>query len=99
MKINPLIQILNDMGLSENESKVYFMALSLGPTTILKLSQASELKRTTVYSVVESLKQKGLINTQVNGFKKKFVAEDPKKLEVILNSRKEKLNTLRMFLL
>jgi HTH-type transcriptional regulator, sugar sensing transcriptional regulator len=88
-----LIDILNDIGLTENESRIYFASLSLGPTSILKIAQAAELKRTTVYSVIESLKQKGLMNIQIQGFKKKFVAENPDKLEAILETRRKKLRS------
>lgn len=91
MKTNQLTAVLQDLGLTENESKVYFSSLSLGPSTILKIAQAAELKRTTVYSVIDALKQKGLMNIQVAGFKKKFVAEDPNKLEAILETRRQRL--------
>lgn len=91
MKTNQLTAALKDLGMSENEAKVYFASLSLGPATILKIAQAAELKRTTAYSVIESLKQMGLMNIQVAGFKRKFVAEDPNKLEAILEARKQRL--------
>lgn len=91
MKNNQLLTILHELGLTENESAVYFAALSSGPTTILKLAQAAELKRTTVYSLIESLKQKGLMNVEIKGFKKKYVAESPSKLDVMLDIRRKKL--------
>jgi sugar-specific transcriptional regulator TrmB len=94
MKTNELTGILQDLGLTENESRVYFSSLSLGPSTILKVARASGLKRTTVYSVMESLKQKGLANVQVEGFKKKFVAENPEKLETMLEIKRGKLRSL-----
>ena len=94
MKNNELINILKELGLTENESQVYFSLLSLGPSPILKVSQTSGLKRSTVYSVIETLKQKGLVNIQVNGFKKKFVAEKPEKLEIMLEIKRKKLKSL-----
>lgn len=92
MQNDKLVAILNDLGLSEKEAKVYFTSLSLGPTTILALSRVAEIKRTTIYSVVESLKQKGLMTIEVTGFKKKFVAEDPEKLESILEIKRKRLH-------
>lgn len=92
MKNNKLIETLKELGLTENEAEVYFTSLSLGPSTIIKIARASEIKRTTVYSTVDSLRQKGLVSIQVEGFKKKFVAEDPKKLEQVLEVRKERLH-------
>lgn len=88
---NKLFTILTDLGLSDNEAKVYFAMLSLGPSTILKIAQAAEIKRTTAYSVIESLKQKGLANIEVKGFKKLFTAQNPETLDSIIETRKQKL--------
>lgn len=90
MKNNHLYKILQDIGLSENQAKVYLAALSLGPSTILKIARAAELKRTTVYSIIESLKQKGLVNIELRGFKQLFVAEHPEKLESTLEAKRQK---------
>lgn len=91
MQDKKLLEVLKNMGLSENESKVYLGAISLGQTTILKIAQTAQLKRTTVYAVTESLKQKGLIHIEEKGMKRVYVAEDPKKLEVLLENRKKEL--------
>lgn len=93
MKADKLLTTLKDLGLSENEAKVYLASLSLGPSTILKIAKTAEIKRTTVYSLIESLKQKGLINIEVRGFKKLFAAENPEKLENILEERRKKLKS------
>ncbi len=87
-----LIELFKQIGLSENESKIYLVALSLGSTTILKLSQHSTLPRTTVYHTVETLKQKGLMRINIEGFKKKYEAESPEKLEIVLEERKNTLH-------
>lgn len=99
MAENKLIETLKDIGLSENEAKVYFAALSLGPATILNIARAAEVKRTTVYSVVDSLKQKGLLTIELKGLKQLYVAENPEKLEAILENRKNEFkNNLPEFL-
>jgi len=94
MPSNQLTSTLEEIGLTENEAKVYYAALNLGPTTILKIAKSAELKRTTCYSVIESLKRKGLMNIQIEGFKKKFLAEDPQKLEVMVEAKRKKLHML-----
>lgn len=91
MKNDKFLSSLEDLGLSEHEAKVYLACLSLGPSTILKIAKAAEVKRTTVYSVAESLKQKGLINFEIKGFKTLYAAADPQKLETVLEQKKEKL--------
>src|SRR3989344_2889997 len=87
MKNSKLLDILNKIGLSEKEANVYLASLSLGPTTILKLARACNIKRTTIYGIVENLKQKGLMSIEQKGLKKIYAPENPEKLEVILESR------------
>ncbi|HLD17754.1 MAG TPA: helix-turn-helix domain-containing protein [Patescibacteria group bacterium] len=84
-----LIGILKKIGLTENESRVYFASLSLGPSSILKIAHSAGIKRSTVYSIAASLQQQGLMHTKVRGFKKLFVASHPEYLEQILEKRKE----------
>lgn len=90
MQHKQLIEALKDLGLNDNEARIYFATLSLGPATILKISAAAEIKRTTVYSVIRSLQQKGLMTIEVRGFKKLFIAERPETLESILEGRRER---------
>jgi sugar-specific transcriptional regulator TrmB len=93
MEKNHYIEILKEIGLTEHESAVYFTMVSLGPSPVLKIARASEVKRTTIYSVIDSLKEKGLVRIEPKGFKSLFVAESPEKLESILEQRKNKLKT------
>ena len=94
MKNNQLIETLCDFGLAEAEAQVYFASLSLGPTTVIKLAQKTGIKRTTIYSIIETLKQKGLMRIEVTGFKQKFVAESPEKLSSILDARRARFQEL-----
>lgn len=89
MNKSTLENTLIDSGLSENEARVYLAALALGPSTVLSIARAAGIKRTTVYAVIESLKQKGLMNIEVRGFKTLFAAQDPERLLSHLESRKE----------
>jgi len=88
MKNDKLSLILENIGLTENESKAYLAALSLGPTTVLKIAQTAEVKRTTVYTLLEALKQKGLVRIEMRGMKTRYAAENPEKLEAILENKK-----------
>ena len=70
---------------------MYLGALALGPAKVSDIAKAAEIKRTTVYPVIESLKQKGLMSLEVKGFKQLFVAEHPDKLDSMLELRKKEL--------
>lgn len=83
-----LQKLLQTIGLSQHESLVYITGLQLGPTSVLRLSQASGIKRTTIYSVIESLKQRGLVHIDIQEFKKQYVMESPEKISMIIDSFK-----------
>jgi len=87
MKNYKLIQVLKEIGLNDKEAAVYLAAIGLGPTTILRLAANSGIKRTSVYSIVESLKIKGLMNLEVMGFKTRYAAAPPAALKAVLSNR------------
>ncbi len=88
MKNEKLLKLLEDIGLSPSEANVYLTALSLGPTTVLRISKHSGIKRSTVYDIVESLKNKNLMSIELKGLKQTYVCENPERLDSILESRK-----------
>ncbi len=93
MNKTQLLKILQAIGLGENEAQVYFAALTLGPTTALKISRMTGIKRATTYTVIDALQRRGVVTIEMKGFKKLFVAEAPEKLEFILQQQKELLAT------
>lgn len=92
MKNEKLLGILKNIGLDEIEAQVYLTSLSLGPTTVLKIARSSDIKRTTIYGVIDSLKSKGLMRIDLKGLKQLYVAENPEKLEELLDSRKREFS-------
>ncbi len=89
--MNKILKKLVDAGLNEKEALVYHAALTLGPTTILKLARATDIKRATIYSIVDRLLFQGLLRIDEVGLKKKYVAEDPRNL---LRLAEEKVSTV-----
>ena len=90
-KIENLTEILKDLGLSDNESRVYLAALSTGPASILNIAKVAETKRTTVYSVVEYLQNRGLMRAELKGSRKVFAAEHPNKLQSMIKLKEDTL--------
>lgn len=86
-----LIRGLGAYGLEEKEAKVYLAALELGPTTVLEISRRTHLPRTTLYPILERLKEQGVFRV---GKKKKttiFTAEPPQRLRDQLQERAREL--------
>lgn len=88
IKNNKLLENLKEFGLEENEAKVYLASLSLGPTTILRLSKYGDVKRTTVYEIINVLERKGLMKKEIHGLKTLYSAEHPDKLENSLDVKR-----------
>jgi sugar-specific transcriptional regulator TrmB len=81
-------------GLKEDEAKVYVAALQLGPTTILSIARETEIRRTTVYEIIKALTNKGLMTTELKGFKKLYCASHPRNLVSIFESKKDNLMSI-----
>jgi HTH-type transcriptional regulator, sugar sensing transcriptional regulator len=95
ININPKIKnLLLKLDLAEKEIDVYFGALQLGPTTILKLSNQTGVSRTGIYPIIQNLIKKNLMAIEYDGWKKFFVAENPNKLNLILDQKKMELENL-----
>ena len=85
---------LISLGLEEKEAIIYLAALSLGKTSILKIAQISEVKRTTVYDIVDKLIHKGLMFTEKSGWKTYYRAAHPEKIENIIERQKKTLTMM-----
>lgn len=80
-------ELLEDVGFSKNEAKVFLALLELGSTTIHDIYKKSKVHRTNVYDALEGLIKKGMVNYIVKDDKKFYSACDP---ELLLNILKEK---------
>ena len=88
---NKLTNTLQTIGLTDKEADIYQATMSLGPSSVQKIAQTAEVKRTTAYSVLESLKQKGLMKTNIQGWKTLYEAENPEKLESIVDQMRHEI--------
>jgi len=86
-----LTKELEKLGLNSRESRVYLALLQLGEATMQDISAQSGVKRTTVYGIIKSLKEKGLLKIVIGQKKILYCAHDPKKFE---ESLKEKQSVL-----
>ena len=91
---NELQKDIISAGLSENEAAIYLAALELGETTVSRLARKAEIKRTTAYLVIDSLKERGLISSLKKESASVFFAEDPRKLHEVLEERKQKIDKI-----
>jgi sugar-specific transcriptional regulator TrmB len=84
-----VLQKLLDVGLNEREAKVYLALLELGEANIAKISQKARIKRSTVYDMLELLKEKGLISQSTLKKRPIYFAENPQKIIEDLETKKK----------
>lgn len=85
------IETIKQLGLTDNEAKVYLACLELGQATVQELSKKSGVKRTTVYIAIEGLKEKGLVSQSKKAKKTMFAVESPDSLLALSQKRHEAL--------
>lgn len=71
---------LSASGLDEKESIAYMALLELGEASMSELTKKSELKRSTLYFIIDALHKKRLVSVVKKGKKTVYTAEDPKRL-------------------
>lgn len=90
----PALTTLKQFGLTDNEAKVYLAGLELGLTSIQEIAKKAGVKRTTVYAVIQALKQKGLFSESQKGVKTIYIAESPENLVRLSEQRYQDLKKL-----
>lgn len=83
-----LTKILEWVGFSENEAKIYLAILDLWKAWITEVSKKSGIKRTTIYSYLDPLLEKWFIKRSIYGKRIFFLAESPKKILKIIDEKK-----------
>lgn len=86
-----IIKNLKTLGFSENEVKVYLACLQLGRASVIKIAQKAGLKRTTAYSIIDVLLEKGILSKHQDKQGQKFSAELPEKLITVLQQKQNAL--------
>lgn len=92
---NELRRLLFEIEFSPKEADTYLAILSLGRGTASKIARKAHIHRTTVYDILDSLFDKGLVTLTGKEPKQEYVALSPDKLsEHIVNQLNEKKKNL-----
>lgn len=105
MNNDEVINRLKGFGLEEREAQVYLTLLQKVILTPLELSRITGINRTTLYRLLEKLKEEGLVEEVLGQKSTSFQAVNPEKLRFLLAKKeaglaelKQKLNSLLPFL-
>lgn len=80
-------ELLSEIGLTENEIKVYLSLLEIGPSLVGALPKKTGMHRRTIYDIMERLIKKGFIGYIIKNNRKFFEAVDPERILDILKQR------------
>ncbi|MFA6304604.1 MAG: helix-turn-helix domain-containing protein [Patescibacteria group bacterium] len=86
-----LDKLLEQLGFSQNEAKVYLSALKTGLNSAQNIAKEAVLQRTTTYSVLKVLTEKGLVAKSKEKGKTRFLAEPPDKLLALANTLNDRV--------
>jgi sugar-specific transcriptional regulator TrmB len=87
-------EVLADLGLGKNGTKVYLTLLKQGVATAPLIADKSKVHRTNVYDALERLMEKGLVSYVVKEKVKYYEATDPGNLMKLLDEKRDSLQLL-----
>jgi len=95
---NKLEYFLDLLGLKTDEMKVYSALLTSSERTVLEISKASGINRTTAYRILEKLKTLGLIEEIIEENRIKFRKAGTDKLGLLVKKEQERTENLNRLL-
>ncbi|MEI7960796.1 MAG: helix-turn-helix domain-containing protein [archaeon] len=81
-------KLLEDIGLTNSEAKVYIALLDLGETTVGPVAKKAEVAYSKIHLLLEKLIEKGLVSYIVKDKTKHFFAASPKKILEYLEKKR-----------
>jgi sugar-specific transcriptional regulator TrmB len=87
-------QILEDIGLTNAEIKVYLATLELGSATAGPIMDKTQLQSSVVHNTLNKLKEKGLISYVLEGQRRHYQAADPKHIVSFIEEKKERFQEI-----
>ena len=86
--------ILEDIGLTQGEIKVYLTLLKLGSSSAGPIVEKSSLQNSVVHRMLHSLIEKGLITYILEGKKRYYQATDPKLIINFIDDKKKRFESI-----
>lgn len=83
--------MLEQIGLSKNEIKIYFALLELDQASATPIVKKSGVPNSKVYPILEKLIKKGLVSYVIKNNVRYFQASDPKNLIELLSSKEKRI--------
>lgn len=93
--LEPMYAALQELGLTENEQRLYTTSLLQGPASITKLAEALGLPRPNLYKIINGLVQKGLVDQRSRlNYAKNFSVEPPHTVSELLKTKRKEQSSI-----
>ena len=89
-----MIEKLREYGLSEKEAIVYVSLLKLGSATTTQIAKSSNISRTTIYDIIKSLRDRGIVASMVKDKVLHLEAVAPEKLIQLLEEKQNAIEEI-----
>ncbi len=89
------ISVLQKIGLSDKEIKVYLNLLEYGSSSVRIIAELTNLNRGTVYDILKKLREMNLVSYYHKETKQKFIAEDPGQVLQILKEKESEFRNIK----
>ena len=89
-----MIQHLQELGLSEQQSKIYLALAKLGKSSASKIASEAKVSYGTIYDILAQMERQGLVKT-VPEKTKKFIPSPPEHLLDLIKQKEDNLNKLK----
>ncbi|MDP3026334.1 MAG: helix-turn-helix domain-containing protein [Nanoarchaeota archaeon] len=94
MELKEIEETLKEVGLADEEVKIYLAMLKIGPNLASKISEETKINRSHVYQLLERLITKGFVSYVIKENRKYFSAVNPEKLLEIIREREYRLTNI-----
>lgn len=88
------LEILEEIGLSPNEAKIYEALLVLGPASVPVIASQTSVHKRNIYDAVPRLLRKGLIYQIAGAKENKYAPVEPEKLKDLIWEKDAKLKSI-----
>ncbi|MBS3145828.1 hypothetical protein J4414_03435 [Candidatus Woesearchaeota archaeon] len=85
------IKILEEIGLTKSEIKVYIALIELGPSSKGPIVKKAKITSSKIYEVLDKLTEKGLVSSVLKNNVKHFIASSPTRIKDYMKEKKSRL--------
>ncbi|MAH07620.1 hypothetical protein CMI38_05225 [Candidatus Pacearchaeota archaeon] len=91
-------EILEKIGLTNAESRVYLTLLRIGKSTIGDIIKEANVSNSKVYDILDRLNKKGLVGITKENNGRTFEAKNPSRLKDLIETKKNEINDVEEIL-